>query len=412
MNAAPIAERPVHVPPDRVVDFDMYHPPDVARDFHASWLRLQAPGIADIVWTGRNGGHWIATSGRVIRQIFADFERFSSRVIVVPKAVGELHKMIPTTLDPPAHRPFRMLLNESLAPKTIDGMEGRIRSVATSLIEAVRRDGRCNFTSAYAERFPVQIFMGIVDLPVEDAPMLKRWADLMIRPDGITPFEVAKQHIYDYMAPHIAARRGGAGTDLISRLANARVAGRPLTSAESLDFASQVMIAGLDTVVNFLGFALLFLARNPAHRRQLIDEPGLIPAAVEELVRRFPVVTVAREVRSDMTYEGVELKRGDMIVIPTPLVGMDERLNPHALDVDFHRKEPQHATFGNGRHVCAGAHLARLEMRVTIEEWLARIPEFELAPGAELRFHSGIVGVIESLPLVWDVATTRAATDE
>src|SRR5262249_43811192 len=125
----------------------------------------------------------------------------------------------------------------------------------------------------------------------------------MIRPDGKTPFEIAKQRIYDYMTPHIAARRGGTGTDLISRLDNGKIGDRPLTLEEALDFASQVMIAGLDTVVNFLGFAFLFLARNPGHRKQLIGNPALIPAAVEELFRRFPIVTVAREVRSDINYE-------------------------------------------------------------------------------------------------------------
>jgi len=402
MSAA-CADRPPHVPADRVVDFDMYQPPDVQLDFHAAWSKLQAAGTPEIVWTWRNGGHWIATSGAVIRRIFADFERFSSRVIVVPKAVGELHRMIPTTLDPPVHRPYRALLNDSLGPKTIDALEPRIRACAVALTESVRAQGHCNFTTAYAEVFPVQIFMGLVDLPVEDAPMVKRWADLMIRPDGHTPFEVAKQNICDYMAPHVEARRGGSGTDLITKLANGRIGDRQLTSAEAIDFASQVMIAGLDTVVNFLGFAFLFLARHPDHRRELVGRPGLLPAAVEELLRRFPIVTVAREVRADFEYEGVALRAGDMIVIPTPLIGTDERLNPRALEVDFRRHSPQHATFGNGRHVCAGMHLARLELRIALQEWLARIPEFEVAPGAEIRFHSGIVGVIESLPLVWDV---------
>lgn len=407
MSAVPEAERPEHVAADRVVDFDMYRPPGVERDFHEAWRALQAPGVPDIVWTQRNGGHWIATRGAVIKRIFADFEHFSSRIILVPKAVGELHKMIPTTLDPPIHRPYRTLLNDSFAPKTVEAMEGGIRELARTLTESVRAAGRCNFTTAYAEIFPIRIFMRLVDLPVEDAAKLKHWADLMIRPDGKTPFEVAKQSIIDYMAPYIAARRGGKGTDLITRLANGRIGERPLSDLEAIDFASQVMIAGLDTVVNFLGFAFLFLARNPAHRRELAANSALLPAAVEELFRRFPTVTVAREVRMDLEFEGAKLRRGDIVVIPTPLVGMDERLNPGALNVDFHRQGSEHATFGHGRHICAGMALARMELKVAIEEWLARIPEFEVAPKAELRFQSGIVGVIDSLPLVWDPASTR-----
>ncbi len=408
MNAAFVVERPAHIPVERVVDFDMYQPPGVEHGFHEAWRTLQRPGAPDIVWTMRNGGHWIPTNGSVIRQIFGDFEHFSSRVIVVPKAVGELHKMIPTTLDPPVHRPYRALLNESFAPKTVDAMEADIRACARALTDAVRLAGRCNFTTEYAELYPIQIFMRLVDLPVEDAPALKHWADLMIRPDGNTPFEVAKQNIYDFMSPYISARRGGSGTDLITRLANGRVGGKLLSDFEAVDFASQVMIAGLDTVVNFLGFAFLFLAQNPAHRRQLAADPALIPAAIDELFRRYPTVTVAREVRMNFAFHGAELRKGDMIILPTALVGMDERLNPRALEVDFHRKAPQHATFGEGRHACAGIHLARLEMRIAVEEWLASIPEFEVAPGAELRFQSGIVGVLHALPLVWDAAAKRA----
>jgi camphor 5-monooxygenase len=385
-----------------VVDFDMYRPAGVARDFHAAWRALQAPGAPDMVWTMRNGGHWIATSGELIRRIFADFERFSSRIILVPKAVGELHKMIPTTLDPPIHRPYRSLLNDSFAPKSVEAMEAGIRATAIRLTESVRARGHCNFTTAYADIYPIEIFMRLVNLPLEDAPRLKYWADVMIRPDGKTPFDVAKQNIYDYLAPHVAARRGGTGTDLITRLAGGQVSGRPLTDAEAVDFAAQVMIAGLDTVVNFLGFTFLFLARNADRRRELAATPALIPAAVEELLRRFPIVTVAREVRQDMEFEGVELRQGEIVVIPTPLVGMDERLNPRALEVDFHRQGAQHVTFGHGRHICAGMHLARLELKIALEEWLSRIPDFELAPDAELRFESGIVGVVHSLPLVWN----------
>ena len=407
MNAAFVVDRPSHVPLERVVDFDMYQPPGVEHGFHEAWRTLQAPGVPDLVWTMRNGGHWIPTRGSVIRQVFADFEHFSSRVIVVPKAVGELHNMIPTTLDPPVHRPYRALLNDSFAPMTVAALEPSVRACALALTESVRGAGGCNFTTAFAELYPIQIFMRIVDLPLEDAAALKHWADLMIRPDGKTPFEVAKQNIHDYMAPHVAARRGGSGTDLISRLANGRIGGELLSDYQAVDFASQVMIAGLDTVVNFLGFAFLFLARNPPHRRQLAAQPALIPVAVDELFRRYPTVTVAREVRTDFAFQGVELHKGDMIILPTPLVGMDERLNPRALEVDFQRRAPQHASFGEGRHACAGIHLAHLELRIAVEEWLARIPEFEVAPGAELRFQSGIVGVIHSLPLVWDPATTR-----
>lgn len=130
---------------------------------------------------------------------------------------------------------------------------------------------------------------------------------------------------------------------------------------------------------------------------------------MEELLRRFPLVSLAREVRNDIEYDGVLLKKGDMVAIPTPLAGTDERLNPRPLEVDFQRDTSQHVTFGNGPHLCPGAQLARTEVRITLEQWLARIPEFSIAPDAKVRFRGGLVGVVDALPLVWEVATTRPA---
>jgi cytochrome P450 len=404
MNASANDAIPSNVPSDRVVDFDIYNPPNLEQGFHAAWQALHGSGVADLVWTTRNGGHWIATRGELIRDVFGDYKRFSSRVILVPKAVGEQHQMIPTTVDPPQHHRYRTLLNDGLAPRTVGRLEAEVRRTAVELIEAFRADGHCNFTTAYADHFPIRIFMSLVDLPAADAVKLKHWSDQLIRPDGSMTFEEAKERIYEYLRPVVAARLGGSGTDMITQMINRQIEGRALTSAEMLDLTAQVMIAGLDTVVNFLGFAFLFLAQNPEHRRALAANPQQeSAAAVDELLRRFPVVTVAREVRHDMEIDGVQVKQGDMIVVPTPLVGTDSRMNERPLEVNFQRQGAQHATFGNGRHLCPGSHLARLELRVTLEEWFSRIPEFTLAPGAKITFHSGIVGVVDALPLVWNV---------
>ncbi|HLY56443.1 MAG TPA: cytochrome P450 [Stellaceae bacterium] len=408
MDAGLPAERPPHVPEDRVVDFDMYAPPGVKQDFHAAWKALQAPGVPDVVWTPRNGGHWIATRNRLIDEVFSDHERFSSRVILVPKAIGEQHGLIPTTLDPPEHRPYRTLLNSSMAPKVVGANEPRIRALAAELIEAVRRDGACNFTTAYAEILPIRIFLSMMDLPPGDAAQTKRWCDQMLRPDGSMSFEECMARLFDYLGPYVDARKGGDGDDMLSRMINGRIGDRALTRDEALKLSVQVLIAGLDTVVNFLGFAMLFLARNPAMSRELAGEPELMPAAVEEFLRRFPIVTIGREVARDMEYQGASLRKGEMILTPSVLGGIDERENERPMEVDFHRPTAAHVTFGSGHHKCPGAHLARTEIRVTLEEWLKRIPEFSVAPGKTVEFTGGIVGVVDALPLVWDVETTRS----
>jgi cytochrome P450 len=214
-------------------------------------------------------------------------------------------------------------------------------------------------------------------------------------------FDDATQAFFDYMDPHLDARMGQAGSDMLSSLVNGEIGDRPLSRREAMDLSVQILIAGVDTVVNFLGFAFLFLARSPGHRQQLIDEPDLIPAAVDELFRRFPVVSVGREVRYDMVYEGVTLRQGDVIILPTPLHGMDERDNAAALDVDFRRSHAEHTSFGNGAHRCPGAHLARTEMTIVIREWLARIPHFQIDDSVRLTYRGGIVGVLDRLPLIW-----------
>ena len=401
MAEAVLAERPAHVPADHVVDFDMYHPPRVEAGFHEAWLTLQAPGVPEMVWTPHNGGHWIATRGSLVSEILSDYERFSSRIIIVPKADGEHHKMIPTTVDPPEHRPWRMLLNESLSPRAIRKLESEIRTIAVDLIETVRADEGCDFVTAYAQILPIRIFLKIVDLPLEDGPRLKWLTDQLTRQGGEISFEEGVAQFHAYLGGVIDARLGGGGEDMLSRMINTPVNGHQMTRFEALQLCSQVLIAGLDTVVNFLGFAMLHLATHPEHRNRLAAEPALIPAAVDELFRRYPLVTIGREVRREMEFAGVVLKAGEMVMAPTPLHGMDTRANDDALKVDFHRQGSEHSTFGSGHHKCPGAHLAHIELVISLEAWLTRVPDFALAEGARVRFGGGIVGTVETLPLVW-----------
>jgi cytochrome P450 len=402
MSATVAAESPAHVPAAHVVDFDIYAPEGVEGDYHAAWLALQKPGLPPIVWTPRNGGHWIAARGKVIGAVFADHEKFSSRVIVLPKSDGELHSgLIPTTIDPPAHRGYRSLLNSSFSPRAVAGLEARVRETAAALVEGLAPKGRCNFTEEYAAELPIRIFMELAGLPLADAPRLKFLTDQVTRPDGQMSFADALHEISAYMGPKVDERRERPREDMLSRIVNGDIDGRKLTRDEAVIMTTQVMIAGLDTVVNFLGFAMLFLAREPQMRRRLAADVTLIPAAVDELFRRYPIVTVAREVTSDMTYEGANLKRGDMIALPTALHGTDAAVHADPLHVDLARADRTHSTFGNGVHRCPGAQLARAEIRITIEEWLKRIPAFEVEPGAEIRYASGIVGTVLALPLVW-----------
>ena len=400
---------PPHVPADHVYDVDMYNLDGIENGFHEAWKALQKPGIPDLIYTPLTGGHWIATKGSIIDEAYRDPERFSSENIWVPKEAGEKYAMVPTKMDPPEHTPYRRLLNTGLNPSKIRDVEGSVRKAACGLIDAFVKDGHCDFTGQYSTVFPVRVFMELCDLPLDDVPHLAKLANAMLRPPGNTPAEQAaalddaNQGFFRYVEPIIAERRGTDRTDLISLVVNGEIDGGEMAPDKLLGLVSLLLLGGLDTVVNLLGFMMLHLAQHPKKVAELREDPLKLKRGAEEIFRRFPVVSDARTVAYDMEFHGVQLKRGELILLPTVLHGLDERVNHNPWDLDFSRGSPHHSTFGQGPHRCAGMHLARLEVIVTLEEWLKRIPEFRVVPGSKPAFLAGIIGTVKNVQLEWDV---------
>jgi len=408
MPSPTIVARPPHVPEDRVVDFDIFAPPGGKQDIYAAWKTLQAPGVPEVVWTPRNGGHWIATRTKQIIEVYSSHKRFSSHIFLLPRETGEAFSNIPLALNPPEHGPIRMVINPALSPQGVKHLEGMIRTIAGDLIEGFRLNGGCNFTTEFAEIFPLKIFMGLVNLPFADAPQLKRAVDELLRPTGEMDVSEGTQRLLNYMTTYINERKRKPGDDLLSIVANAELKGRPTTFEESVSIGVSLLAGGLDTVANISSFVLLFLAQSPSHRRQLIEDTFLIPAAVEELLRRFPVSTSTRVAREDLDFYGAPIKYDDMILAAGPLAGLDDQVYDDPFEVDFRRQNIRYATFGFGNHICVGAHLARLELKIMIEEWLARIPQFSPDPTVEVTYTSGHVFTVDHLNLVWDPASTIA----
>jgi cytochrome P450 len=400
------AARPAHVPADLVRDIDMYALDGIETGYHEAWVALAA-GMPKLVWTPLTGGHWIAMNGPMVREIYEDLEHFSSEVIFLPKEAGEKYAMVPTRMDPPEHTPYRQLLDTALNPARVRDLEAMIRQVAADLVDQAVAKGSCEFSAEFARVFPVRVFMAMADLPMSDAPMLAGFAEDMTRPRGDTPEEMAKclgdanQGFFRYVEPIIEARMGGSGKDIITTMVNGKINGQPMEREKALGLISLLLLGGLDTVVNFLGYMMLYLARNPDKVAEIAHDDLKLRRGVEELFRRFAVVSEARMVGKDTTFHGVELKRGDMILLPTVLHGLDSAENSDPMTVDWERAAPKHSFFGGGPHRCAGLHLARLEATVTLQEWLRRIPAFRLADGAKPVYQSGIVAAVDNIPLVW-----------
>lgn len=397
-----LKETPSHVSPERVVDIDIYAPPGGERDIHEAWKTLHAEGRPEVVWTPRNGGHWIVTRYEPMMEVYQDYKRFSSRVGNISEG-GYALSFIPASLDPPRHRSFRTLLNGCFAPKLVETSRARVREIAGKLIDGFKDKGQCGFQADYANHLPVLVFMEMMDLPHEDAVQIKFCSDQITRLEGHLTMAEAEAKFFEYLTPVIEERFGSDRTDVITRLINSPVDGQPMARREQLELTSQVLQGGVETVINFLGFAIRHLAMDDAARRELAAYPERIPAATNEMFRRYGIVINAREIAQDTDLAGAQLKAGETIAMPNMLAGMDERVNPDPMRFDLDRPAMHHLTFGGGSHRCPGAPLARIEVEATIEEWLKRIPEFALAPGAAPTYKSGVTPCVDEIPLVWAV---------
>ena len=395
--------RPSNVPSDRVVDFDIYNPFELEVDLHRAWVRMREGSSHGIVWTPHNEGHWIALDSELISKVLSDSGRFSNRIVLVPKSTaGEAYsEFIPLSLDPPHHHPFRKILNDKLHGAAVNVLEADVREQTISLIDAFAANGRCNFVHEFAEQLPLRVFMKLVDLPLENLPELKHLADQFTRPDGsVTPAEATAQ-FQEYLSPILAERKGSGRTDLLTHIADAKIGERDITVDEATNLAGQAMVGGLDTVVNFMSFAMLTLAGLPEVQDRIAKDLTVIPKVASELLRRLPIVSSGREVVDDVVVDGVTLTRGEIVIAPTELYALDPKMNDRPFEVDMDRPVKKQVTFGAGPHICPGQFLARQEIKILLEEWFTRIPNFRLQPGQEIRHQGGITAGTDPFWLEW-----------
>jgi len=391
-------ERPTHVPEDLVLDFDIFNPPGLTDDVHRVWkdLQLQAPRF---FWSPRNGGHWIATRGADIEAMQANWQIFSYQSITLP---ANPTKALPVESDPPRHTGLRAIISPLFAPDTLKRVEATARTLSIKLIDQLLPRGRCEFRSEFVRYVPISVFLSLVDMPDADTDMLLELTEIRVRNPDPQAREKAKRTLLDYMGGLIESRRSKPGTDFLSRVIHGTVDGQPLPFEDLQNMLSTVMFGGLDTVASMTGFIFRYLALYPQQRARLSGQHPIPMSAVDELIRRHGVSNTSRVIAKDVVYEGVEFRAGERITLPGSLVGLDDEKFADALTVDFDRTNgSRHSAFGNGPHRCPGANMARMEIRVMLEEWLRRIPDFSLDPQQPVVAASGAVFGMLRLPLVW-----------
>ncbi|MBV1688925.1 cytochrome P450 [Novosphingobium sp. G106] len=392
---------PSHVPADLVRDFNIFDFEGSSENVHRAWRKVGENEPA-IFYTPVFGGYWVLNRAALLEQAWPDAEIFESgKGIGIPPTPKEFPPQLPIESDDPFHRMVRHPLNIALSPKAVSQLAATARQLAIDLIDGIAPQGNCDFVDDFSLIMPMEVFLKIVDLPSTDRPyLLGLTYDAIKNPDVDRRFASTRE-MFDYVDGWVRKRAETPGSDLISTIVTMTADGRPLTHSERVGYVVQIMFGGLDTVGGTMALIIKHLAEHPDDRKYIAENLGKNPGIIEELLRRYSIPTVARTLSRDVDFHGVTMKQGDRIMLPTMVHGLDERRWENAMEIDFERQPRDHMAFGKGTHRCPGANLARAEIRIMLEEWLKRIPDFSLNAEKPVRYQSGSVAGLVTLPLVW-----------
>ncbi|MEY4165183.1 MAG: hypothetical protein RLZ84_874 [Actinomycetota bacterium] len=391
-------------------DFD-HADPKYNENIHDIWTDLLENKKCPVAHTDRYGGAWLPLTHEYVHEIAYDTDHFTSRSVVVgrlkpsemeiPPPPAPIGNAPPITSDPPFHHEARRLLLPAFAPKKIEPWEEEVRQICNELIDNM---GDAEFVDAavqYAQHIPVMVIARMLGLPLEDSDKFRGWVHLVLEAVNEEPetrrkkFEEFDAYLDYHVQDHIENPRD----DLISYLLNAEIMGNKLIPEHVRGTIVLLLIAGIDTTWSGIGSSLWHLATNSVDRRRLVENPDLRSTAIEEFLRAYAPVTMARMVKEDYDFHGCPMKAEDWVLLPFPAANRDPNVFEDADKVIIDRAENRHAAFGLGIHRCVGSNLARLEMNVAVDVFLERFPDFELNTSEEVKWSVGQVRGPRSLPV-------------
>jgi cytochrome P450 len=365
-------------------------------------LRERCP----IAHTDRFGGGWLPTRYEDVAAIAYDSERFSSRSIIMgnfrpPVDIAPVGGSPPISSDPPFHHDARKLLLPAFTKSAVSKYERATRAFCHSLIDAFDGNDVVDAARDYAQHIPMRVIADMLGFPREDGPRFRVFVENTLEGINLPPEErIARMSLlFDYLLEQIHDHLDNPREDLTTFLIDAELYGRKLEADHVAGTMALLLIAGIDTSWSAIGASLWHLAKTPRDREQLVAEPGLLPTAVEEFLRAYAPVTMARLVKEDMHWHGVDMKADDWILLSFPAANRDPAQFERADEVVIDREVNRHAAFGLGIHRCVGSHLARMELRVALDVWLERIPSFTLFDPAAVTWSAGQIRGPRTLPL-------------
>ncbi len=365
-------------------------------------LREKCP----VAHSNRFGGAWLPTRHEDVSAIANDTEHFTSRSIVVtahrpPLELAPEGIAPPISSDPPFHAQARRMLLPVFSPQTIDKLEPGTRAYCQELLESMKGKDVVDAAADYAAHIPVRVIANMLGLPEEDGEKFRGFV-LHVLEGVALPLEdriIGFTQLFGYLMPHINDRVSNPKDDLISFLLASELDGKPLDPFHVVRTVALLLIAGIDTTWSAIGASIWHLAKTPTDLKRLVNEPELMPTAVEEFLRAYAPVTMARLVKEDFEFQGCPMKAEDWVLLSFPAANRDPEFFEHPDEVILDRSPNRHAAFGLGIHRCAGSHLARMEMRVALEEWLKVYPDFSLEDADAVRWSGGQVRGPRVLPL-------------
>ncbi|WP_168702834.1 cytochrome P450 [Gordonia paraffinivorans] len=394
---------------DVTVDFDVYDLSISAPVDRFQEIGRELSEKGPIVFSPHYGGHWIVTSYELMHEVFRDHETFSSypNNLVTNEAFG---KFIPIELDPPEHTSYRKALQPLFGPARMKKLSDEVRDVVNELIDGFAKKGEAEFVAEFAHELPARIFLALMDWPLSDAPLFTEATDTVLfgKPGGteqesLEARAMAGMQMFGYFQKVIDDRRASPGDDVTSQLIHTEVefegGTRLLTDEELNRMFFLLLIAGLHTTQGALSWSILHLSKNPEQRQMVIDDPEMIPSAVEEILRYESPVVPGRRATRDVELGGQLIREGEQLIVLMCTANRDPEEFDDSEVFDVNRRPNRHLAFGGGAHRCIGSHLARIELTIALEEILRRIPDFELVESDPPVFHASQVRGCARMPI-------------
>ena len=409
---------PAHGPKDRLVDLswatggvpndlcDPYLPCDWLNggDIPRLLFAPPPPGTHGNPLAGGASGSWFVTHYDDIERVYSDNDCFSNKGAAEFQAlIGETFRSIPLAVDPPEHSKYRLFLMPHFSPSRVAKMDAQIRAVVVEMIDEIAAKGEVDIAWDFGRIYPVRIFMALMGFPPAMFEQFLDWEWDILHSNDFAKISAALRGVLAYLRSFLAEREADPDDHLVSKICHGTIEGRPLTEEEKTGMIWFLWLGGLDTVAATISQMFRRMSLEPDIQSQLRADPGLINPAVEEFLRTQPILNSARKAKCDFEWHGVPIKTGDSFTCLNTSGNFDPTRFANPRKFDLTRMANRHFTFVAGVHICLGASLARRELRILLDEWFRRIPEFRVKPGADTTVFPGLLS-IRNLPLVWDAA--------